>query len=209
MKTLMKAGLKCPDYHSPVDYMIEIACGDYGEKAINQLTFDSKDCFYQTNKTSDDGKPIRKSIYRSKNRFGPQFKLLFKRTQTILYRDLFLTELRIFMILFCAISLTLIYGNKGGKSSACLPKEMELWATPLRELSTKFENELFLINQNVCLIFLSLMIGLLTGLAPALLNFPLEMLVFNKEYHNGWYSCISYYLAKVISDLPLQVILNH
>lgn len=37
---------------------------------------------------------------------------------------------------------------------------------------------------------------------------PVEAAVFSREYLNNWYKLWTYYLAKVITDLPLQVIIK-
>ena len=137
--------------------------------------------------------------------FWPHLKLLYIRSQIMLYRDPLLTVLRILMAIFSGITLDILFGPEIGKVSGCAPRLLELYSTTVKVLSKKFENDLMMISQNVGMLFLGLMIGFIGGITPTLLNFPKEMHVFHKEYHNGWYSCITYYLAKVISDIPMQV----
>jgi hypothetical protein len=208
LPTLTKVGLICDEFTSPADYIIEIAAGDYGRNAVKKLISEAKTHDIQHLITTDT-QIFSSTSSQVKHPFWKQMIILLKRSQLIIYRDPFMTFIRVFMTFFIAINLSLIFGKKVGAASGCAPRELELYATPLVELSKKFETELDLILQNVCLLFLGLMIGLMGGLAPVLLNFPKEMHVFMKEYNNGWYSCISYFAAKAISDIPLQVCIDY
>ncbi len=207
MPTLTKVGLICDEFTSPADYIIEIAAGDYGRNAVKKLISEAKTHDIQHLITADT-QILSLTSNQVKHPFWKQMIILLKRSQLIIYRDPFMTIIRVFVTFFTAINLSLLYGKKIGAASGCPPRELELYAIPLEVLTKRFETELVLITQNVCLLFLGLMIGLIGGLAPVLLNFPKEMHVFMKEYNNGWYSCISYYVAKAISDIPLQVCID-
>jgi hypothetical protein len=207
LPTLTKVGLTCDEFTSPADYIIEIAAGDYGRNAVKQLISEAKTYDIQHLITADT-QIFSSTSKQVKHPFWKQMIILLKRSQLIIYRDPFMTIIRVFITFFTAINLSLIFGKKVGTASGCAPRELELYATPIMVLSKKFETELDLIMQNSCLLFLGIMIGLISGLAPVLLNFPKEMHVFMKEYNNGWYSCISFYVAKAISDIPLQVCID-
>ena len=202
--TLSKVGLQCDSYTSPADYIIEVAAGDYGTVPIQRMVMEAEG--QEMERLVNVGTKTLASVSRLiTHPFWPHLKLLYIRSQLTLYRDPLLTVLRIVMAIFSAVSLAIMFGREVGKTSGCAPKELELYATPLNVLSKKFENDLNMIMQNVCMLFLGIMVGFLSGLTPTLLNFPKEMHVFYKEYHNGWYSCITYYIAKMLSDVPLQV----
>lgn len=53
----------------------------------------------------------------------------------------------------------------------------------------------------------NLFIGCLIGSAqPAILNFPTERPIFMREYAVGMYSIVTYFISKVIVELPLEFI---
>lgn len=198
-------GLTCEEHNSPADYIIEIASGDYGDEAIVKLSREAQTKDMQHLVTSDT-QMLSQLMNRISHPFFKQMPILFERTQIILYKDPLLSIARLLASPFVALTLIALYGTQVGIPSGCLPKELEVYATPVPQLMKKFENELYSIMQNVSLLFTGLMVGMISSLTPILLNFPLEMNTFTKEYHNGWYSCISFYAAKMFSDLPLQVL---
>ena len=204
MPTFKKVGIQVDPYTSPADYIIEVAAGDYGPAYIQKMVVEAEGQDMERLLTVGT-RTLASASHLISHPFWPHLKLLYIRSQVILYRDPFLTVLRIIMAIFSAVSLAIMFGRDVGQVSGCAPRELELYATPLNVLSKKFEHDLDMIMQNVCLLFLGIMVGFLSGLTPTLLNFPKEMHVFYKEYHNGWYSCITYYVAKVLSDVPLQV----
>ncbi|CAG2166748.1 unnamed protein product, partial [Oppiella nova] len=203
--TLNRVDIVCDQFTSPADYIIEIAANDYGPIPMKKM------CEVAMNQDLDhlttmDTRPLSSTLKIFSFPFWKHLKLLYIRSQIVIYRDPFLTILRIIMSVFSAVSLSILFGREIGKTSGCPPRPIELYSTPVTVLSKKFETDLNSVMQNVCLLFLGIMVGFLSGLTPTLLNFPKEMQVFHKEYHNSWYSCITYYLAKVLSDVPLQVI---
>ena len=204
VSTLSRVGLTCGPYTSPCDFIIEVAAGDYGSIPIKKLVIEAEGQDMDRLVTAGTI-PLSSAHKNIKFPFFYHLKLLLLRSQVLIYRDPFLTVLRIGAAIFSAISLSIMFGREVGKVSGCTPRELELYATPVHILSKKFETDMDMIMQNVCLLFVGLMIGIISGMTPTLLNFPKEMHVFHKEYHNGWYSCISYYTAKVLSDVPMQV----
>lgn len=204
MPTLTRVGLMCGPYTSPSDYIIEVAAGDYGPLPIKKMAFEAEGQDMDRLVTAGTV-PLSSALRKIAYPFWRHLKLLYWRSQLLIYRDPFLTVLRIGAAIFSAVSLSIMFGREVGKVSGCTPRELELYATPVHILSKKFETDMDMIMQNVCLLFVGLMIGFISGMTPTLLNFPKEMHVFHKEFHNGWYSCLSYYTAKVLSDVPMQV----
>jgi len=61
------------------------------------------------------------------------------------------------------------------------------------------------VTDNLSYFFFSLLFLIFTSMMPTVMTFPLEMAVFVKERSNGWYSTLSYYLAKSIADFPFTL----
>lgn len=59
---------------------------------------------------------------------------------------------------------------------------------------------------NSSCIFFIVMFVFFGNAMPSIFLCPQECAVFIREYLNGWYSIKAYYMAKIVSDLPLQFI---
>jgi len=200
--------LKCPKYHNPADFIIEVASGEYGDVTahlvkswkIQEKKFELAEMEKQINSaevacdtsfvspvvvTYVPGKCT--SITSSTDSLfdvvsqTTQFSVLMKRSMVSVIRDRMFTHLRLFSTLAVAVLIGLLYyriGNNGDK----------------------------VINNTGCLFF-SMLFLMFIALMPTVLTFPLEKLVFIREHLNNWYSLKSYYLAKTMADLPFQIIL--
>jgi len=93
-----------------------------------------------------------------------------------------------------------------GKISGCPLKKLELYSIPVEKLSNLFEESILMVSQNACALFFGLMVGLISGMVTTVLEFPREMRILNKEYNNGWYQAIGFYITKTILDIPMQLI---
>nr|XP_054760827.1 ATP-binding cassette subfamily G member 4-like [Lytechinus pictus] len=218
---LHSMGFVCPPYHNPADFVIELASGEYGT-AVEQLTkaVEDGECERFSSHTSQssiqgacggvavangnshtnngmatvviqepDG--ISTKITTAENKlpdffttsFGTdvfmQFWVLFKRTFITIFRDPTLTHTRFSSHVVIGVLIGLLYldiGDDAGKA---------------------FNNAGFL--------FLSMLFLMFSAMMPTVLSFPLEMNVLIREHLNYWYSLKSYYIAKMMADLPFQV----
>ena len=59
---------------------------------------------------------------------------------------------------------------------------------------------------NSSCIFFIIMFVFFGNAMPSIFLCPQECAVFIREYLNGWYSIKAYYMAKIVSDLPLQFV---
>jgi len=48
----------------------------------------------------------------------------------------------------------------------------------------------------------------MASMMPTVLTFPSEVSILLQERNNGWYSCATYYVAKILAELPLQFIIT-
>lgn len=201
---LSKLNIACDKYNSPSDYIIEIAAEDYGRKPVDriQAQYDTDiigaEEFHQM-------RPLNEARVIRKTPLMKCLTILLQRGLVIYKRNLSIIYIRIVAITLLTMWLAVMFGQEIGKVSGCPMRKLELYNVPLSKLSTLFEESLLLVTQNSCCLFFGLMVGLISGMTGVVLDFPREMHIFMKEYNNGWYSCLSFYITKSIIDLPMQV----
>ena len=227
--------LFCPSYHNPADFILEIATGEYGnhnERLAKEVEMEIRD---ETPDDVQDTKedeildpsaptcngdvtivipngihPEKTNIKHEKCKLGvseedpqsssllgslesvdehcktfptsswTQFKVLLVRTFKSLLRDDTLTKLRLLSHVLIGVLLGLLYwdiGNEGSKA-----------------------------YNNSAMLFFCMLFSMFTAMMPTVMTFPLEMATFKREHLNYWYSMKSYYLAKVMADLPFQIV---
>ena len=206
LPTMNKAGLVCDEFNSPSDFVIEIAAEDYGtepvEKMIALIEETDADALGEA---VADLPNLRSNKVNRKVPFFPALKILLQRSGVVYRRTLTVITLRIVSLILITIWLQLMFGTEIGKVSGCTMRKLELYSTPVDKLSTLFEESILLVAQNSCCLFFGLIVGLISGMTAVVLEFPREMHIFMKEYNNGWYSCIAFFITKSLIDTPMQV----
>ncbi|XP_051167876.1 ATP-binding cassette sub-family G member 1-like [Leptopilina boulardi] len=190
---LSSLGLNCPKYHNPADYVIEVVSCEYGDFR-NQLTVAASDSSWRfvpppkLDKFSineEEEKKVNSNRNNGKTTVlitTPseiiKLRILVKRCCLQLYRDWTVTHLKLVLHFLVGILLGLKFTDCGSDGSKT------------------FSNIGFLLTTTVYLCYTSMM--------PAVLKFPTELLVLRKEHFNNWYKLRTYYLAFIITNIPMQ-----
>lgn len=185
--------LLCPVYHSPADFIIEIASGEHGKDRIDILSKGinngrSLQWFRDSNVQLDenfveenDGNKVLGQRIKINKQMTPayyQLLILLKRGYIKLKRDKTLTHMRIIVNFLVSIMLGLIYVNSGEDA-----------------------NKVF---DNYNLIFSLIMHHVMSSMMLNIISFPMEVNVLLKEHFNRWYSLKMYYFANILLDIPVS-----
>ncbi|XP_052896153.1 ATP-binding cassette subfamily G member 4 [Anopheles moucheti] len=190
---LQSVDMPCPVYHNPADYVIELACGEYGDDRIQRMVMEmgNGEC---TEWFTDKRKllkleqlrkkyPLKKIIEQNEDLMATsqlhQLKVLIQRGIIKAKRDATLTHLRIGVNIIIAAMLGFLFIDAGNEGSRVL--------------------------DNYNLLFSILMHHMMATMMLTVLTFPTEMGVILKEHFNRWYTLKCYYLSVSIIDLPLSV----
>ncbi|XP_026844933.1 ATP-binding cassette sub-family G member 4 [Drosophila persimilis] len=185
--------LPCPMYHNPADYIIELACGEYGYDKIDTLksATENGSCLTWFNNPSAVLRsealmrkyPIpkrTKSDSLEDTSYANQCSVLLRRGYIKARRDTTMTHLRIGVNIAVALLFGAMYDHTGREGSRVL--------------------------DNYNLLFAILMHHSMTTMMLTVLTFPIEMSILIKEHFNRWYSMKAYYTAMTLVDLPISII---
>ncbi|XP_018574647.1 ATP-binding cassette sub-family G member 1 isoform X2 [Anoplophora glabripennis] len=215
---LEELDLRCPPYHNPADYLLEVASGEYGDytdvlsiKSENGLCQDWRK--RQTNSIQLEALEHISKAMRA-GRITPTtappivFPKIDKRTHKEVsnqccygsYPTSFCNQLcvlltRMFLILIR--DRTLAYARLGTHIGIALFIGI-LYQGIGQDASNMINNFNF--------IFFSVMFLMLTSFNCIITTFPLELPILTKELFNKWYSLKSYYLAISLADIPVQMV---
>ncbi|XP_026500205.2 ATP-binding cassette sub-family G member 4 [Vanessa tameamea] len=193
---LEEAGIPCPIYHNPADYIIELACGEYGEDKIPILITKAENGkalqWFNNPETIPTMELLRKqyplSVMRDQDTTtgeeetpqSNQRSVLIKRGFLKAKRDPTMTHLRLMVNVVVGIMLGALFINAGNEGSRVL--------------------------ENYNLLFAILMHHMMSPMMLTILTFPSEMSILLKEHFNRWYSLGSYYISITIVDLPISIV---
>lgn len=183
----VRQGFQCPKYHNPADYMLEVVNGEYGNYDSQLIAAAKHYC--QRAVTPVKLRAIKEASFDERNtnvlsKMKPpsemmKFMVLLRRCMLLLYRDWTTTHLKAVLHFFVAILLGLLFEHAGDDGSKTI--------------------------SNFGYLIVSVMYVVYTTMLPAVLKFPLEIAVLRKERFNNWYQLKTYYMATLVTTLPLQV----
>ncbi|XP_051171874.1 ATP-binding cassette sub-family G member 1-like [Leptopilina boulardi] len=181
-------GLRCPKYHNPADYVMEVMCNEYGDfncklsmgqnTEMKMLTWRKKN--YINNINNEMKNNSREKIVRTMNSPSELIKarVLLYRCLLRFYKDWQTTFTRFIMYLTLGLLIGLTCFNVG------------------------FNADRF--PANLGMITLVGIVSFYCSLLPAVLRFPFELFILRKEHLNDWYKIRTYYVVFVITNLVFQ-----
>nr|XP_050034902.2 ATP-binding cassette sub-family G member 1-like isoform X1 [Dermacentor andersoni] len=186
--------IHCPVNNSPSDFITEIASGEHGELTTKLSGFFVPDDCSIINEnlngslllTNYGGRIMSvkekeevKRQHEVRVRYCNQFKTLLKRSFFCVMRNKATCGTRLLVMLFFALLLSIMYYDSGNR------------ATQMRETIT---------------MYLVAMLMLLFAYAGAtFITFPLEVDVLLREQRNCWYCPSLYFVARILSEVPLTI----
>ncbi|XP_067126800.1 ATP-binding cassette sub-family G member 1-like isoform X1 [Centruroides vittatus] len=177
---LSSCGLECPQYHNPADYALDIANNVLPGR--NVLLSKQNDYWNREFQTLGDCQKIS-SMELKHTTYPTSFFNQF----LVLLRRIFISTCNPVTILLYLVSeillaslIGMVYRGSGNSSDRA--------------------------PANLGFLALTIIIVTFAAILPTLLNFPSERIGILREYHNGWYSVTSYFLAKSIAELPINFI---
>jgi ABC-type multidrug transport system ATPase subunit/ABC-type multidrug transport system permease subunit len=185
----------CPQYHNPADFVIELACDEYGTDRIDTmvtttgngkcLTYFNKDILPTLHNSTEESTSL---VQPQKDDEGGlqatsstnQLKVLLRRGFIKTVRDQTLTYLRVLVNVFVGLMLGTLYWQAGRDGTKVL--------------------------DNYNLLFSILMHHMMSTMMLTILTFPNEMSILIKEHFNRWYSLKMYYASVTLIDIPVSVV---
>ncbi|XP_034941510.1 uncharacterized ABC transporter ATP-binding protein/permease YOL075C-like [Chelonus insularis] len=191
ISTFERAGFNCPSFYNIGEYVIEVAT----ERRIGDLDLLRKltDELLSLNSSVINHKFLHEPLntkeiqMKCKNHserrsitWTDELRVLLWRAITCIRRDNTMTRLRLLVHVLVGILLGIVFQNFGEDAEK----------TP----------------SNIASLFFFLLFLFFSNAMPAVQMFPIEAAVFIREHSNNWYSLGTYYISKVITDLPLQIL---
>ncbi|KAF5308831.1 hypothetical protein FQR65_LT00531 [Abscondita terminalis] len=222
---LDEAQLPCPKFHNPADFVIELACGEYGEDKMGTLVdatdngksyrwFDKPEFLPSLRKlkgthkknfinnynyffleTHKSLKEQNKNSHLQSTSQWNQFKVLLRRGYIKSKRDVVCTTY-LFKYHFIRFFQTLTYMRIIVNISVGLLFGVLYWEAG---------NDGSKVLDNYNLIFSVLIHQMMSPMMLMILTFPNEMSVLTKEHFNRWYSLKMYYVSLSLIDVPISV----
>ncbi|RWS25000.1 ABC transporter-like protein 12 [Leptotrombidium deliense] len=204
---LSKFGLNCPAFYNPAEYIMEVACADFGTEVMDALS-NAHDINFQQSlqNLNSPGVDLNELTKPKKYPKLSHFWTLTKRSFLITARDPWLFGLRLVMYTLTAVYVGFLYGTEIGKKGGCPPDiDADFDPKELEDIQRHTKVEVDTVVDNTGNIYFSLMFILFTSMMATVLVFPLEMQAFVKEKNNGWYGVGNYFLGKTMADVPFQI----
>ncbi|CAD5119901.1 DgyrCDS8481 [Dimorphilus gyrociliatus] len=227
--------VKCPEYHNPADFVMELACGQYGETHLIKMVDAVKKgkCLqYQRPKKRTNCEKEEKVNEFLASKDSKETSIVDDKMDDALIsesvplnNDLSSKETsqgeatskgdeeeRTTFAVSCFTQFRVLFI----RTFMSIIRDTTL--TRLRLVShiiTGFMIGLLYYNignesdkafNNAAFLFFSLLFVMFTALMPTVMTFPMEMAVFLREHLNYWYSLKAYYMAKTMADMPFQIV---
>lgn len=205
-------GLEMPDFYNPADYIIEAATGEYGLEALDTLV-ENHDSDFISNylEVVTSTIPMRPFVeLRSDLERHPVIRHILyhsHRSLIMTVRDPLVFVLRFALSFIVAAFIGLLFGPMGERGGCPPSIGGDFVPSDLDNATEHIKAELEANYNNVGSQFFSILFMLFNALLPTCMTFPAEMHVFIKERNNAWYRIPSYYLGKLVAEVPFQIAL--
>lgn len=208
LAALESADLRCPPYHNPADFLMEVASGEYNIDLIKAASTMKNFKPEPTANGSWDHVPTIRALdspinvtsdLKMKNVLGDskhQRKYgktlyrpsgLLQQTWILLYRNYLMTSrnyslfmMRVAAHVIIALVFGYLYHGVGSEASSVLGNYVYLYG--------------------------SMLLVVYTGKMSVTLSFPIEMNILKGEYFNKWYQLGPYIVSILAVELPFQMI---
>ncbi|KAH9642941.1 hypothetical protein HF086_011298 [Spodoptera exigua] len=208
---LASAGMTCPPYHNPADFLMEVASGEYDVDLVKSAQIMSRfkpDLTANGNGSWENHIPtipalpspldIRSDLKQKQSLLSPDYKQrklskniyrqsgLLRQTWILLYRNYLMTtrNYSLFMYRVAAhVVIALIFGY--------------LYLGVGSEAGSVLGNYVYLYGSMLLVVY--------TGKMSVTLSFPLEMDILRGEYFNRWYNLGPYIVSILAVELPFQI----
>lgn len=179
---LNECDLACPSHYNPADFLLEVTTGIYGEKT--QILVDKIENgineMYRSATTSTNREDCLELAYSPSN--ASQFFNLLARNFITSIRDSKFITLRLFMHIAVGLLLGTLYYDIGRDADHIL--------------------------DNFRLLFVAMSFLTYTGYYSLMVVFPINFPWIKRETFNRWYSPTKWFMAMIISDIPIVLIAN-
>ncbi|XP_073949644.1 ATP-binding cassette sub-family G member 1 [Choristoneura fumiferana] len=208
LPAMASAGLHCPPYHNPADFLMEVASGEYDVDLVQAAKTMKR---FKPETASDTGSWDVPTIPALPSSLDIQSELKYKsflgdskhqqshkkmmyrqsgllrQTGILLYRNYLITtrNYSLFMLrVACHVIIALIFGY--------------LYLGVGSEASTVLGNYVYLYGSMLLVVY--------TGKMSVALSLPLEMDILKGEHFNRWYNLGPYVFSILAVELPFQMI---
>lgn len=214
---LHQENINVPIHYNPADYLLEIASGEYDSSYIQRMVDQVKRAEHietnlqqQSFDKEESKDAIKAFAINISDNFNSQFMTLLSRCWLLTIRNPMLTTNRILSHLLLAIFIGWVFGDVGKAADDCPAKmSMLLDTEEIAKMTNHTIESAKNVMDNMSSIFFGILVMLLGSLLPTLVTFPLEVKILQKEYFNGWYGIKSFFFARFIADLPLQIMVSY
>jgi ATP-binding cassette, subfamily G (WHITE), member 1 len=211
---LSQLELKCPPFHNPADYLLEVSTNDYGyhnEKLVAKIQ-NGKNHEFRKDPHSLQHNRNQLTISATNSAGNNPLSVCVKLAKLFIFdprkfcnnSELYSTSfLRQFYFLY--IRTFLLISRNPSLSVMRLGIHIFV-AFFIGIIYYQTGNSAKYLMNNFKFIFYSVMFMMFTAFSSLQISFPSELPVIKREHFNRWYSFTAYYTSLILADIPFQIL---
>lgn len=216
---LSEKGLKCPVYHNPADFLLEVAIGEYGP-VIDKLAAKSKNLdqyVYKESSSKKSGssfqlkdisiKQIKQNIKKHTSK-DSNSNIKVKKddgADSLTYRLSQLWPSNFISEFYHLYSRNIMIFQKAYKYRLTTFLAHIFSSALIGVTFFGTGNEASMVRSNLAALFGVLIFLVYMGKMAVMLIIPNEIRILRVEHFNRWYSLLPFYLSMIIIEIPMQM----
>lgn len=185
--------------------------GLYGVIQKTSLNYDNTPSTHQEQLLTVDPR-IAKASSTNSGQFWQKARIVLERCWLSYLRDPKPLICRLMYFLVMPLGFSAFIGKDTGRVNGC-PNYIssfelkDLAKNDSNLLDQRIQDDMFITLENLGLYFMTIycMVSAICGFMAVLFSTDIRRSI--KEFHNGWYSMSSYLIARIFSEVPIQIIL--